>query len=295
MQTVLDLVLGGISLGGIYALTAFALSMAMATTHVLNVAHGNFIVFGAALATFLLNVLKVGGVATMASVLVCFAVLGLLFEAAFVRPLLGKTPEQILIGSILITFGFGLSSEAVLGYAWARHVDPQPSFSITFPLARLDLAGFQLSGTRLFIMLVTAALIAGFHLFLTRTALGKAIRAVAQNYEAAVVLGMNPRRISAIVYLIGIVATACSGVLFVLTSPLDPYEGTRLTLVALTVIIIGGVGSLPGALMGGVVLGVAEVFTSFLAGGIWGPVVYLVVFFTVLLLRPQGLLGERPA
>ncbi len=295
MQTVLDLALGGISLGGIYALTAFALSMALATTHVLNIAHGNFIVFGAALATLLLNILKVGGAATVLAVLVCFALAGLCFEWVFVRPLLGKTPEQILIGSILITFGFALASEALLAYVWARHVDPQPSFSLTFPLARISLGGITLSGTRMFILLVTAGLIAAFHLFLTRTPLGKAIRAMAQNYEAAVILGMNPRRISATVYLIGIVATAAAGVLVIFSSPLDPYEGTRLTLVALTVIIIGGVGNLPGALLGGVLLGVAEVVTSFYVGGVWGPVVYLLVFFAVLLVRPQGLLAGRAA
>jgi len=293
MQTVLDLALGGISLGGIYALAAFALSMALATTHVLNVAHGNFLVLGAALATLLLNILKLGAAATLAAIVACFAVAGLLFERVFVRPLLGKTPEQILIGSILITFGFGLSSEALLGYYWARWVDPQPSFSITFPWARLDLGGVTLSGTRLFILVMAAGLIAAFHLFLTRSRLGKAIRAMAQNYEAAVILGMNPRQISTIVYLLGIVATAISGVLLILAAPLDPYEGTRFTLVALTVIIMGGVGNLPGALLGGVVLGVAEVVTSFYAGGVWGPVVYLVVFFIVLLIRPQGLLGSR--
>ncbi len=295
MQTFLDLALGGISLGGIYALTAFALSMALATTHVLNVAHGNFLVFGAALATLLLNILQVGGAATLAAVLGCFAVAGFLFERVFVRPLLGKTPEQILIGSILITFGFGLSSEALLGYYWARAVDPQPSFSIAFPWARLTLGGVVLSGTRLFILLVAAGLIAAFHQFLTRTPLGKAIRAMAQNYEAAVLLGMNPRQISTTVYVLGIVATAVSGVLLILAAPLDPYEGTRFTLVALTVIILGGVGNLPGALLGGMVLGMAEVVTSFYAGGIWGPVVYLLVFFAVLLVRPQGLLGSRAA
>src|SRR3989304_1216130 len=279
MQTVLDLALGGISLGGIYALAAFALSMALATTHVLNVAHGNFLVLGAALATLLLNILKLGAAAPLAAIVACFAVAGLLFERVFVRPLLGKTPEQILIGSILIPFGFGLSSEALLGYYWARWVDPQPSFSITFPWARLDLGGVTLSGTRLFILVMAAGLIAAFHLFLTRSRLGKAIRAMAQNYEAAVILGMNPRQISTIVYLLGIVATAISGVLLILAAPLDPYEGTRFTLVALTVIIMGGVGNLPGALLGGVVLGVAEGVTSFYAGGIWGPVVYLGGFF----------------
>lgn len=293
MQTVLDLALGGISLGGIYALTAFALSMALATTHVLNVAHGNFLVFGGALATLLLRVLQVGNLAALAAIVVGFAGAGLLFERGFVRPLLGKTPEQILIGSILITFGFGLASEALLGFYWARYIDPQPSFTLSFPWPRLQVGGLVLSGTRLFILLAAAALIAAFHAFLRHTPLGKAIRATAQNYEAAVVLGLNPHRISTTVYLVGILATALSGVLLVFASPLDPYEGTRLTLVALTVIIIGGVGNLPGALAGGMLLGLAEVFTAFYAGGTWGPVVYLVVFFAVLLVRPQGLLGAR--
>src|SRR3972149_5950860 len=199
--------------------------MALATTHVLNVAHGNFLVLGAALATLLLNILKLGAAATLAAIVACFAVAGLPFARVFVRPLLGKTPEQILIGSILITFGFGLSSEALLGYYWARWVDPQPSFSITFPWARLDLGGVTLSGTRLFILVMAAGLIAAFHLFLTRSRLGKAIRAMAQNYEAAVILGMNPRQISTIVYLLGIVATAISGVLLILAAPLRCLGG----------------------------------------------------------------------
>jgi branched-chain amino acid transport system permease protein len=292
-QTALDLVLGGISLGGIYALVAFALSLSLATTHVLNVAHGTFMVLGAALATLLFRVAPIAWPLAALALLGAFALLGLLFELAFVRPFAAKTPDQILVGSILVTFGFALAVEALLGYYWARWVEPQPSFSLTFPLARVTVLGFALSGTRLTILVVAAAAIAGFHLFLRRTPLGLAVRAVAQNYAGAMILGVNPRRVSLAIYLTGIVATAGAGVLLSLAIPLEPYSGLRLTLVAMTIVVIGGVGSLPGALLGGGLLGMAEVLTAYSLGSVWAPVVSLLVFFSVLVVRPEGLWGRR--
>ena len=294
-QTVLDLVLGGISLGGIYALVAFALSLSLATTHVLNVAHGTFMVLGAALATLLFRVVPLAWPLAALALLGSFALLGLAFEAVFVRPFAGRSPDQILVGSILVTFGFALAVEALLGYYWARLVEPQPSFSLTFPLARVSLLGFAVSGTRLTILAVAAAAIAAFHLFLRRTPLGRAVRALAQNYAGAVILGVNPRVVSLTIYLSGIVATAAAGALLALAIPLEPYSGLRLTLVAMTIVVIGGVGSLPGALLGGGILGMAEVLTAYVLGSVWAPVVSLLVFFSVLVVRPEGLWGHRGA
>jgi branched-chain amino acid transport system permease protein len=291
-ETVLDLVVGGLSLGGIYALVAFALSLSLATTHVLNVAHGTFMVLGAALATLLFRVAPVAWPLAALALVAAFALLGVLFELAFVRPFAGRSPDQILVGSILVTFGFALAAEALLGYYWARWVEPQPSFSLTFPLARVVVFGVALSGTRLTILGAAALAIAGFHVFLRRTALGRAVRAVAQNYAGAVILGIDPRRVSLAIYLAGIVATAGAGVLLALAIPLEPYSGLRLTLVAMTIVVIGGVGSLPGALLGGGLLGMAEVLTAYALGSVWSPVVSLVVFFSVLVVRPEGLWGR---
>jgi len=292
-QTVLDLLLGGASLGGIYALVAFALSLSLATTHVLNVAHGTFMVLGAALATLLFRVVPLAWPLAILILLAGFALLGLAFEAAFVRPFAGRSPDQILVGSILVTFGFALAVEALLGYYWARLVEPQPSFSLTFPLARVSFLGVAVSGTRLTILAAAAVAIAAFHLFLRRTPLGRAVRALAQNYTGAVILGVNPRVVSLTIYLTGIVATAAAGVLLSLAIPLEPYSGLRLTLVAMTIVVIGGVGSLPGALLGGGLLGMAEVATAYVLGSVWAPVVSLLVFFSVLVVRPEGLWGRR--
>jgi branched-chain amino acid transport system permease protein len=295
LQTLLDLVLGGVSLGGIYALVAFTLSLSLATTHVLNVAHGTFMVLGAALATLLFRMTPVGWPVAVLVLLAAFALLGLFFEVAFVRPFAAKSPDQILVGSILVTFGFALAVEALLGYYWARLVDPQPSFSLTFPRARVTLLGVVFSGTRVTILVVAAAAIAAFHLFLRRTPLGRAVRALSQNYAGAVILGVNPRMVSLTIYLTGITATAAAGALLALAIPLEPYSGLRLTLVAMTIVVIGGVGSLPGALLGGGLLGMAEVLTAYVLGSVWSPVVSLLVFFTVLVVRPEGLWGRRAA
>jgi branched-chain amino acid transport system permease protein len=292
-QIFFELVLGGVSLGGIYALMALALSLALATTHVLNIAHGTFLVLGAALSTLLLQYLHVSLAVSVAVLLVVFGLVGWLFESVCVRPLLGGSPERILIGSILITFGLALALEASLGFYWAKFVDPQPMFSLPVTIPRLALLGISLSGTRLIILVFVCLAVFLFHVFLKKTSIGKMARAVSQDYEGALILGVNPRVVSATIFTLGILATALSGLFFILATPLGPYDGLRLTLIALTVVVIGGVGNLPGALLGGIVLGVVEVFTAFFIGAVWSPVTYVLVFFLVLLLRPEGLVGIR--
>ncbi len=292
-QIFMELILGGISLGGIYALMAFGLSQTLATTHILNVAHGSFLVLGAALGTLLLKYLGIPLFVSLALLIVVFALVGWLFELVCVRPLLGRPPERVLTGSILITFGFALAFETFLGFYWAKLVDPQPTFSLPVTMPQLALWGVYLSGTRLAILAFVCVAVLLFHLFLRKTPLGKMARAIAQDYEGALILGVNPRMVSVTIFTLGLLATALSGLLFILATPLSPHDGLRLTLIALTVIVIGGVGSLPGALLGGILLGITEVFTAFVAGAVWSPVTYVLVFFVVLLLRPEGLVGLR--
>jgi branched-chain amino acid transport system permease protein len=291
---VLDLCIGGITLGGMYALIAFTLSLALATTHVLNVAHGSIIVLGAALATFLLRFLHLNPALAVLTFLVAFLLLGFLFEGVMVKRLLPQPPETVLIASIVTTFGLALTLETCLGFYWARLVHPEPSFSLTFRVPALLLPGGLVLPTRRLIILAFAVVaIALFHLFLKRTRLGKEARALAQNYEGALVVGVNPRAVSMAIFTLGIAVTALCGAFFVLTVPLDPYDGMRLTLVALIIVVLGGVGSLPGVLLAGLLLGIAEVVTGFFLGPAWAPVVFLGLLFLMLMLRPEGLLGER--
>src|SRR5439155_1681094 len=129
---------------------------------------------------------------------------------------------------------------------WARLVHPEPSFSLTFRVPAIILPGDLLLPTRRLVILAFAVVaIALFHLFLKHTKLGKEARALSQDYEGALVVGVNPRAVSMAIFTLGIAVTALCGAFFVLTVPLNPYDGIRLTLVAMIIVVLGGVGSLP--------------------------------------------------
>ena len=263
LQIVVDLLVSGVCVGALYALMAFSLSISLSTTGVLNIAHGGFLILGAALAMLLTRYLGLSLIYAIPIFVVSWIVLGYLFEVVVVRPLLGKSPHDVLIGSILITFGFTMALDAFLSFYWAKFVDSTPSFSLTYRVPSWHALGFTVSGTRTLIVLFAAAMILCFHLLLKRTRLGRAARAIAEDAEGALVTGLNPQSIAIQVYILAVLTAAIAGAFFVLLNPLAPYESFHLTLVALTIIVIGGVGSLPGALLGGLVLGLAEVLTSF--------------------------------
>ncbi|MDQ7857330.1 MAG: branched-chain amino acid ABC transporter permease [Armatimonadota bacterium] len=286
----LELLVGGLVVGGLYALMAFSFSLILATTHVLNVAHGVFMVLGAAASTLLVRHLGLGVVPAFGLVAAGFLLVGMIFEAVLLKPMAGRASGEVLVSSILVTFGLALALEAMLGFYWARHVEPQPIFALHPRISSFALGDVVVSGPRATVLGIVAVVVGVLHLLLTRTRIGKEARAVAQNLAGALVIGLNPRRVSRAVLTIGIAAAALSGGLFVMAIPLNPFEGLRLTMIAFTVSAAGGVGNLPGALAAGIALGLAEVFTGFWAGPIWSPMMSLLVLFAVLLLRPAAIL-----
>jgi branched-chain amino acid transport system permease protein len=156
----------------------------------------------------------------------------------------------------------------------------------------VSLGGVSLSGSRLIILAFVLVVVTGFHLFLQTTFWGKGARAMAQNFDGCVVIGLNPYRLSLMLFTLAIIATAISGAFYVLAVPLNPYEGLPLTLKAFTVVILAGVGNLPATLVAGAVLGVAEVITSQFLGTVWAPAVSLALLFLVLVFKPTGFFGK---
>lgn len=290
---VIEAMIGGLAAGGIYALIAFSLSLTLSTTRVLNIAHGDFLVMGAALSVLLLRYLELHPVLSFVLVLAFFVVVGILFEVVVVRQVMGKTPQQMLIGSVLITFGLALALESSMGFLWSSYVDPLPRFSFPAFLPRMQFLGLAISGSRVVILVFVAVAMLAFHLFLTRTFWGKGARALSQNYEAALIMGLNPHRVLVVIFTAAILATSISGIFYIVAVPLEPYSGLPLVIKALTIIILGGVGSLPGALIAGAILGLAETFTALVIGSIWAPVVAIAVLFAVLVVRPTGLMGKE--
>ena len=292
MARALELVISGLSLGGVYALLAFAMSLTISTTRVLNVAHGVFFVWGGALFVFLSQRLHLHPVLALLILVLLFFLFSLLFQWGIVRPLLGRSVHLLLVGSIMATFGLALSMESALGYSWVTFVDPYPVFSSPLAMFPVHLGAVSLSGSRLVILAFVLLMVGGFHVFLQKTFLGKGARAMAQNFDGFLVIGLNPYRLSLILFTLAIMATAISGAFYVLAVPLNPYEGLPLTLKAFTVVILAGVGNLPATLVAGAVLGLAEVVTSQFLGTIWAPAVSLAILFLVLVVRPTGFFGK---
>ena len=282
MTRALELVVSGVSLGGIYALLAFAFSLTISTTRILNVAHGVLFVWGGAVFVIFSQKLGLHPVLSIVLLSVVFFLFAVAFERGIVRPLLGRSAHRLLVGSIMATFGLGLSMESTLGYAWVTYVDPYPVFSSSLAMFPVTLGTVALSGSRLVILGFVLVTVTAFHLFLQKTFLGK----------AALVIGLNPYRLSLILFTLAIIATAISGAFYVLAVPLNPYDGLPLTLKAFTVVVLAGVGNLPATLVAGAVLGIAEVSTSQFLGTIWAPAVSLTVLFLVLVVKPTGLFGK---
>lgn len=291
LQIFFDLLMSGLCLGGIYSLMAFSLSISLSTTRVLNIAHGGFLILGAALAMFLTRHLGLSLPYAIPIFILSWAAFGCLFEICLIKPLIGKSPHDVLIGSILITFGFTIAMDAFLSFYWAKWVDPTPTFSLTYRLPPLHVLGYTFSGTRTLIVAFAASMILLFHLLLKYLSIGKAARAIAEDAEGALITGINPQGIAIKIYVLAALTAGTAGAFYVLLTPLSPYASFHLTLIALTIIVIGGVGSLPGALVGGVVLGIAEVVTAFFFTPAWSPVVYLLIFFLVLVIKKEGLMG----
>jgi len=287
-----ELIVGGLSLGGIYALLAFALSLTISTTRILNVAHGVFFVWGGAVFVIFAQHLALHPALSIVVLTALFFAFALVFQWGIVRPLLGRSVHLLLVGSIMATFGLALSMESALGYGWVTYVDPYPVFASSLAMFPVTLGGVSLSGSRLVILAFVLVMVTGFHLFLQKTFWGRGARAMAQNFDGCLVIGLNPYRLSLMLFTLAIVATAVSGAFYVLAVPLNPYEGLPLTLKAFTVVILAGVGNLPATLVAGAVLGIAEVVTSQFLGTVWAPAVSLALLFLVLVFKPTGFFGK---
>jgi branched-chain amino acid transport system permease protein len=292
MRVLFQLAIAGLSLGGIYSLLSFSFSLIISTTKILNIAHGVFFVSGAGVFVFLLLHLSIPPILAVPILLVFFAGLALLFFWGIVQVLIKRGSEHLLAGSVLATFGLALAMESLLGATWTRFVDPQPTFLLPMNLPPLELLGTSISSNRLIVLIIAGLMILGFHFFLKNTFFGRGARAMAQNLEGFLIIGLNPHRVAMIMVMIAVLATVISGLLYILVVPIDAYGGLPITLKALTIVVLAGVGSLPGILAAGILLGLAEVGASYFLGAVWAPVIGSSILFIVLLFRPTGLFGK---
>ncbi len=283
----LNIVIAGLLTGAVYALMALGLSVIFGVIRVVNFAHGEMMVLGMFGAWALFHWLRIDPILAMPLIAGAMFLAGYALQRGLINRFVTR-PEHMqfllmLAIAIMLTsgmlIGFGPDARGVqLDYAF----DSYDVFGLLLDKVRILTAGGAVLG---------AALLWGFFRF-TRT--GKAIRACADNYLGAQIVGLDVKRLYAVTFGLGAACVGAAGSLMLLLIDVHPYLATDYTLLAFIIVIVGGLGSLGGALLGGLLVGVSEALSGFYIDPSMKSMFSYALLILVLLLRPQGLLGRRP-
>jgi branched-chain amino acid transport system permease protein len=278
-----DTIIQGALLGGLYALFAAGLSLMFGVMRIVNIAHGDLIVFSSYLALVAVQSLGIGPFAALPLVAVAMFIIGYVLQ----RGLLNFTLGSDVLPPLLVTFGLSIIIENGLQQAFSA--DPRRLPAGTIDTASLNLGGGLAVGWLAVIVFVTAVVVIGaLELLLYRTAIGRAFRATSDDPDTARLYGVDTRHIFAIATAISLAVVSVAGVLLAIRTTFDPSMGPARLIYAFEAVIIGGLGSLWGTLIGGVVLGVAQ-SVGIVLNPAWDLLAGHVVFLLVLVFRPRGL------
>ena len=282
-------VVQGVLLGGVYALFATGLSLSFGVMRLVNLAHGQLALVAAFATVSLTEATGWNPLAALVVVVPAMAALGYLLQRGIFNPTLKADP----LTSILVTFGLAVVIENVLLERYSA--DSQGLYAGSIETASIRLTDqLAIGWFRLIGLLTAVAVLGGLSLFLTRTRLGRALRAVSDDWRTAGLMGIDTRRVNGIAMAIALATVAVAGVFLGIQTTFDPSEGNVLLLSAFEAVIIGGLGSVWGTLAGGIVLGVAQTVGAQIEPG-WSLLLGHLVFLAVLVARPTGLFPKAVA
>jgi branched-chain amino acid transport system permease protein len=306
MDTFVQQVINGLVLGSLYSLIALGYTMVYGILNLINFAHGDVLMVGALTAVSMIFVLKAQFpelpgwllllAGTVAAIPVCVAV-SLIIERVAYRPLRNAPRLAPLITAI----GVSIVLQTLAMMIWGRNYISVPQL---LPSEPINFLGATVTVSKLAIIVLSAIIMAGLMLLVNRTKRGRAMRATAENPRVAGLMGVNPNYVIAVTFAIGAALAAVAGVMIAATySVAHFYMGFMPGLKAFTAAVLGGIGNIPGAMVGGLLLGLIESlgagYIGQLTGGVLGShyqdVFAFIVLCAVLILRPSGLLGERVA
>jgi branched-chain amino acid transport system permease protein len=281
-------IINGLFLGSIYALFALGYTLVFGVLDILNLAHAAVFMLAAFVAVTLVGTAHLPLWAALPLAMLFAGVLGMVLERVAFRPLRERADSNIsgLISSLAVATVF----QAIALQVWGPNVSRFPLGTV--PERPLPFLGGVVSSLQILIVTVALALFVGLSFLVKRTRLGRQMRAVAESPRAARILGVNVDRVIAAAFFISSALGGAAGVLFGLAfNVIQPDMGRSVELKGLAVIILGGMGSMPGAVIAGFALGLCEVFVVAHLGASWRDAVSFTALFLILLLRPRGLLG----
>ena len=284
---VLQLLLSGVSHGCVYGLIALGFVLIYKATEMLNFAQGELMMVGAFVAFTLVNLLGLPFLLGFAVTLVAMTAFGMALERGIVRPMIGEPPFAVL----MLTIGLGFVLRAVAGAIWGN--EPR-TLDVPFAGEVLEVSGVVVGYDNLVVIAGTALLCVALWLFFRYSRMGVAMQAASQNQLAAYYSGVPVKRVTSLVWGISAAISATAGILVAPIALIDPAMGL-VGIKAFAAAIVGGFGSLPGAIVGGLVIGIAEQFAGlYLPPGL-GEVSAFVILLAMLFVRPQGIFASLQA
>mgnify|MGYP000780703516 CR=1 FL=1 len=279
--------INGLSLGSIYALIALGYSMVYGIILLLNFAHGDVIMVGAYMSWFVMNQLGLGPVTAVCATIITCTLLGVVIEKIAYTPLRSAPRISLLITAIGVSFFLEYTAELILGSG--AKVIPAYYTNQTFRLGKVPLG---LTSIITLVVTVLSMLVLTF--LVQKTKLGKAMRAVSEDMDAARLMGINVNSTISFTFAVGSALAGIGSVLYCCSYPqATPTMGSMLGLKAFVAAVLGGIGSIPGALLGGLLLGIIEIFAKAYISTQLSDAIVFAVLIVVLLVKPAGLLGKQ--
>jgi branched-chain amino acid transport system permease protein len=284
MDQFLSVLIAGLLLGGIYGLVALGLNLIFGVVRIVNFAQGELVMLSMYLTYWLYTQLGITPYVALLVVAPVLFVAGLLLQRWVLQPLQNEPMMQIFA-----TFGLViLFQNLVLGATGGQ------AMSVDWPFARevVQIGAIKVNGARLITFAAVTVITIGLHLFLRDTMPGRAIRAVIQDQRAARAMGINVERTYRLTFGVGAALAGVAGALLTPIFTLSPWIGNNFVLAAFAVVVLGGLGSVWGAYIGGLLVGLVEAFAGFYIDPALRQAIWFLIFIAVLILRPAGLLGQ---
>ena len=275
-------IFNGLVVGSIYTLIALGLTTIFGILGIAHFAHGSVAMFGGYLTYFLISALGIGLLPSFILAMAVGALLGVVLERVAYYPVRNAPP----INSFIIALGLTLIIEKLnlLAFGIDQVIIPTPFVNV------INIGGVTMPELRIYVLVIAAILVIGMTLLIQRTWIGMAVRAVAQNRVAAVLMGINVNSVSMFVFALSSALGVAAGVLVGALFAVAPGVSSGLVIKGFAVLILGGLGSIPGAIVGGMVLGVSEAFAATFVSSAYKDVISFLLMILVLLVRPEGLM-----
>ncbi|MGI6515140.1 MAG: branched-chain amino acid ABC transporter permease [Syntrophomonadaceae bacterium] len=279
--------INGLTLGSSYALIALGYTMVYGIIQLINFAHGEIYMFGAFVGLFLVLTFEVNIFIAILGAMIFCMLLGMLIEKVAYRPLRGSSRLSALISAI----GVSIFLSTLMVLIRGPKVTSYPAGM--FKIAYFDLGTFEISSLQIIILVTAGLLMLGLQLLIQRTRIGKAMRACSQDLDAARLMGINVDRVISFTFAVGSALAAAGGVMVgIYYNAVQPYMGLMAGLKAFAAAVLGGIGSVPGAMAGGMVLGILENLGIAYLASSYKDAIAFGILILCLLVRPQGLLGK---